>query len=75
MRNYLKYLILRWTHRLWNREISRILGRAYGDRVIDSRQMHLLASSFDPTQRHRVYGEHKERSFKLDMETKVRIRE
>ena len=50
-------LILRWTHRLWNRQISRILIRAYEERIIDSRQMHLLSAAFDPTQRHIVYGD------------------
>lgn len=50
-------LILKWTHRLWNRQISRILCRAYEDRVIDSKQMHVLASAFDPTHKdHQVYG-------------------
>lgn len=48
--------ILKWTHRLWNRQISRILCRAYSDGVIDSAQMHELAAAFDPTQRHIVYG-------------------
>jgi hypothetical protein len=48
-------LILRLTHRIWNRQISRILCRAYEDRIIDSRQMHILASYFDPTQDHKVY--------------------
>jgi hypothetical protein len=49
-------LILRLTHRLWNRQISRILSRAYEERIINSKQMHDLAAAFDPTQRHIVYG-------------------
>jgi len=50
-----KRLLLRLTHGMWNRRISAILCRAYSERVIDSRQLHLLASKFDPTQRHEVY--------------------
>lgn len=50
MRKY----VLRWTHRLWNREISRLLCRAYERRVITSEQLHILAGMFDPTQRHEV---------------------
>lgn len=48
--------VLRLTHRLWNRQISRIICRAYNDRVINSAQLHILASAFDPTQKHKVYG-------------------
>lgn len=48
-------MILRLTHRLWNRRISALLCRAYERRVIDSKQMHILAAMFDPTQRHEVY--------------------
>lgn len=48
-------LVLRLTHRLWNRRISAILCRAYQDRVIDSYQLHELAAMFDPTQDHHVY--------------------
>lgn len=51
----MKRLILKLTHRLWNRQISRILCRAYSDRVINSEQLHILASKFDPTQKHSVY--------------------
>ncbi len=47
--------ILKFTHRLWNRAISRILCRAYSDGVINSFQLHELASKFDPTQKHEVY--------------------
>lgn len=56
-------LILRLTHRLWNRQISRILCRAYEDRVITVSQLYLLTSVFDPTQRHRVYGPNRDRGF------------
>ena len=51
-----KLFVLKLTHRLWNRQISRILCRAYEDRVIDSKQMHELTAAFDPTQEHQVYG-------------------
>ena len=60
----MKRLILRLTHRLWNKQISRILCRAYEDRVIDSKQMHILASAFDPTQDHHVYGVRSQRGFR-----------
>lgn len=49
-------LILKLTHRMWNRQISRILCRAYEERIISSQQLHELAAAFDPTQRHIVYG-------------------
>ncbi len=55
MRHRLTRAILRITHRLWNRQISRLLCRAYERRVIDSKQMHALAAMFDPTQDHEVY--------------------
>lgn len=45
-------LILRLTHRMWNREISRILCNAHEVRLIDSRQLHELTARFDPTQKH-----------------------
>ncbi len=48
-------LVLRLTHRMWNRRVSAILCRAYGDRTINSAQLHILASKFDPTQKHEVY--------------------
>lgn len=48
-------LLLRLTHRIWNRRISAILCRAYGDRIINSEQLHELTAKFDPTQRHEVY--------------------
>jgi hypothetical protein len=51
-------VILGCTHRLWNRQISRILCRAYSDGVINSRQLHELAAKFDPTQRHALYGKY-----------------
>lgn len=60
----LKNWILRMTHRLWNREISRILCRAYSDRVINSQQLHELTAAFDPTQRHMVHGEHRDAGFR-----------
>lgn len=57
MKHYLKYMILKLTHRLWNREISRLLAYAYEKRVINSQQLHTLCSYFDPTQKHKVYRE------------------
>ncbi len=48
-------LPLRLTHRLWNRQISRILCQAYSERVINSEQLHELLAKFDPTQKHEVY--------------------
>jgi hypothetical protein len=55
----IKTLILKLTHRMWNREISRILCRAQGERLITSQQLHELAAAFDPSRdppRHIVYG-------------------
>jgi hypothetical protein len=48
-------IILRMTHRVWNTAISRILCRAYSQGHINSSQLHILASKFDPTQKHEVY--------------------
>jgi hypothetical protein len=48
-------LILRLTHRLWNREISRVLCRAYSHGVLSSAQLHTLTAKFDPTQKHELY--------------------
>jgi hypothetical protein len=42
--------ILRLTARRWNRLIARVLCRAYSDRVITSKQLHILTREFDPTQ-------------------------
>jgi hypothetical protein len=55
IKRLLTLLILRATHRIWNREISRVLGKAYNQRVIDSRELHILCAAFDPTQGHLVY--------------------
>lgn len=55
MRKRIERLVLRWTHRLWNRRISTILCRAYDKRIINSEQLHELAAKFDPTQKHEVY--------------------
>jgi hypothetical protein len=52
---YMKQLILKITHRMWNREISRILCRAYEKQIINSYQLHELLAKFDPTQKHEVY--------------------
>lgn len=51
----IKQLILKVTHKMWNKEISRILCHLYGERVINSEQLHIIASKFDPTQEHEVY--------------------
>lgn len=48
----MRKLIMKLTHRLWNREISRLLGREYQKGTIDSKQLHILLSRFDPTQSH-----------------------
>lgn len=56
---------VRLTHRIWNRRISRIIYRAYNDNIIDSEQLHILASAFDPSQRHMVYGRYSEWSFQM----------
>jgi hypothetical protein len=51
----MKRMILKWTHRLWNRQISRILCGCYQDGTINSVQLHILSARFDPTQKHHVY--------------------
>jgi len=48
-------LILRITHRIWNRRISALLCRACDRGTINSYQLHELAAMFDPTQKHQVY--------------------
>ncbi len=48
-------LLLRITHRIWNRRIAAILCASFQDGDINSTQLHILASHFDPTQRHQVY--------------------
>ena len=54
MLTWIKAKIRKATHRIWNEEIARILGKAYREGKIDSRQMHDLAARFDPTQTHDV---------------------
>lgn len=49
-------LLLRATHRLWNRQISRILCQAHTEGIVNSEQLHTLTAAFDPTQNHIVYG-------------------
>jgi hypothetical protein len=49
-------LILRLTHRIWNREISRLICYAYEKGHINSEQMHILTSWFDQTQVHCLVG-------------------
>ena len=51
----MKRLIIKLTHKMWNRIISSILCNAYHDGVIDSAQLHKLTSKFDPTQKHEVF--------------------
>lgn len=51
MNNWLATILLRLTHRFWNRRISAILCRAYSDRIISSEQLHELAAKFDPSQK------------------------
>lgn len=55
MKNAVLRVVLKFTHRMWNRRISAILCRAYSDGVINSYQLHELAAKFDPTQNHVVY--------------------
>lgn len=55
LKEKLEKLILRLTHRLWNKHISRLICRAYADGKINSKQLHEILADFDPTQRHKVY--------------------
>lgn len=48
-------IILRLTHRLWNIQITRILCELYYRGVINSIQLYVITSEFDPTQDHKVY--------------------
>jgi hypothetical protein len=52
----MRKLVLWVTHRVWNREISRLICYAYEKGHINSAQMHILASWFDPTQPHCLVG-------------------
>jgi hypothetical protein len=49
MDNRIEKVIRKKTHRIWNKEISRLLCRAYSDRKINSEQLHNLTAMFDPT--------------------------
>jgi hypothetical protein len=51
----MRTLILKLTHRLWGKVIGRIIDRAYEDGHINSRQLHILMSKFDRTQKHDCY--------------------
>ncbi len=51
----MRKLILKLTHKIWNREIARIICRCYSQNYISSQQMHEILSKFDPTQKHEVY--------------------
>lgn len=51
----MKKFILRATHRIWNQRISVLLCRACQRGHINSKQLHVLAAMFDPTQKHEVY--------------------
>lgn len=53
--NTFEKFIIKITHHLWNRRISSLLCQAYEMGIINSEQMHILASWFDPTQNHKVY--------------------
>lgn len=46
----MKRLIMKATARWWNAVISLVLCRAQSKGIIDSRQLHILAREFDPTQ-------------------------
>jgi len=51
----MKTIILKLTHKIWNKTISRILNEACQKSIISSKQFHDLAAMFDPTQKHKVY--------------------
>lgn len=51
----MKTIVLKLTHRLWNARISALLCRACDNGTINSKQLHILAAMFDPTQKHQVY--------------------
>lgn len=55
MKEFFVKIILRLTHRIWNRRIVGLLSGAYMDKKINSHQLHELAAMFDPTQDHKVY--------------------
>ena len=55
MQRWLITQLLKLTHRIWNREICRILCRAHQDGLIDAEQLHELTADFDPTRSHKVY--------------------
>jgi hypothetical protein len=48
-------LILKLTHKIWNRKISKILCSAYNNNIINSNQLHELTAQFDPSQKHTLY--------------------
>lgn len=52
MRDLIRRLVLKLTHRIWNREVFRILNREYSAQTINSKQLHELLARFDPTQPH-----------------------
>jgi len=51
----MRLLILRWTHRIWQKEIWRILELAYQKRVIGSKELKILEGWFDADGEHLVY--------------------
>ena len=51
----MKNIILKLTHKLWNKRIASILCNAYEKDIISSKQLHELTAKFDPTQEHEVY--------------------
>lgn len=55
MKRWIIIQLLKLTHRIWNREISRILCLAYQEGLIDAEQLHELTADFDPTRSHKVY--------------------
>lgn len=51
MKNILKLIVLKLTRKIWNKEVMSILLDAYNiKRIINSEQLHYLASKFDSTQ-------------------------
>lgn len=48
-------LILKLTHKLWQRRIIDILQRSYRDGILSHRQLAVMVEKFDRTQHHEVY--------------------
>lgn len=64
IRRWAERLLIRLTHKIWNRIICRCLIEAEEGRLINDAQFHGLHTYFDPTQRHSVYRKH-DREFEM----------